>query len=188
MIALQVEQQVSKQATQLSRFMKWLMSTYGISDRKLAIASGFKKTMVNEIANGRKVPSREKVPELAAGISKLAGIVVKPEEIEYLIWVDAWKKMLNDVTPENAVKHQELIDLIEARRQQLGELDFVKRCNAYEVRPEELKAAQEGYLPNWEALGPVAGLLDVSMDELVKYVCSPRCSPDCDHSEAAVDA
>ena len=184
MIALQAKQQASKQAPQLSRFMKWMMSRHGISDRQLAMASGFKKTMVNEIANGRKVPSREKVPELAAGISKLAGTVVKPEEIEYLIWVDAWKKTLNDVISESAVKHQELIDLVESRRQQLGELDFAKRCNAYQVRPEELKAAQEGYLPNVAALGPMAGLLDIPMDKLAKYVCSS----DCDHSQTSIDA
>ena len=64
-----------------------------------------------------------------------------------------------------------LVDLIEKRRKALGDKDFSRLCQLNQVKPEELESAQNGCIPDLEALGPISGLLDVSMDELVEFIC-----------------
>ena len=172
----------TKVETQLGRFVSQLIEDQKISYRKLGKASGLGKSMIGNIINGKSVPARDKVPELAVGLTRLTGTTIHPVNLEYLIQIDIWGTMLleNKVGADEIVRHQELVDLIEERRQTLGDVDFVQRCQANQVKPEELKAAQNGYIPGIEALGPISGLLSISMDELVDFVCTDEgCSQDC---------
>ena len=172
----------TKVRTHLGRFVSQLIEERKISYRRLGEASGFGKSMISDIINGKSVPSRDKVPELAAGLTRLTGTPIHPVNLEYLIQIDIWGTMLleNKVGSDEIVRYQQLVDLIEARRQALGDVDFVQRCQANQVKPEELKAAQSGYIPGIAALGPISGLLAVSMDELVDFVVTDEnCTQEC---------
>ena len=176
MVALQARVQ-SK--TELGFFLKRILRDNGVTYRQMEAASGISKSMIGDIANGSSVPDRDKVPDLADAIAKLTTIPVSPYMLEYLIQVDLWgKRILNN---EGMVKHQELIDLVNSRRQILGEVEFFKRCQLNQIKPEELKAAQAGYIPSFEALGPISGLLGLPMDRLAEFVCTPESNEECVH-------
>jgi|GEM_PF-5222954 len=186
MVALQAQSPKSSK-TQLGRLLRQVLSDQRISYSQLGAAVGISKQMVGFIVKGDTIPDRNKIPHLAAGLSRLSQIPLTPEDLEYLIKVDVWGTIfLKDLhSKSRIVKYPELAKRIEDLRVSLGEVEFVKRCQNCRIRPEELKAAEEGYIPNRAAAGPVAALFDEPLTDFFQYISdSDDCDSCCDQHES----
>ncbi len=91
--------------------------------------------------------------------------------LEYLVKKGIWNgafRLSNNT--EGKVKHQKLIDLMRKRREELGDDKFIALCHDCRIRPDELEAAWNGYLPSKSCVGVFTALLQASDRELQQYV------------------
>lgn len=132
------------------------------------------------IADGKPIADEDGRPiYMPATLDDKKEDFIERFELEYLVKKGLWNGAfrLNGLNgSEGQVRHQKLIDLMRRRKEELGEDRFISLCHDCRIRPDELDAAWNGYLPSKSCVGVFTALLQVPDRELQQYVYVPDAS------------